>query len=91
MLATIWAVLGPALLLGLKEVIPQILPKIIGNLVDSIFNPPTPVESAKIKIDDALAEGDLSRLAEINSTVINTNELNEVNKDELRSMLDLVE
>lgn len=85
--AAIWAVLFPIFLGSLKE----FLPKIIGKVLSNWLNPPTPIESAKIKIDDALVKGDLLKLGEINSTVIHANNLDMLKKDELNAMLSLVQ
>ena len=84
--AAIWALLLPILMSSLKE----FLPRIIGKVLTNWLNPPTMIESAKIKIDDALVTGDLRKLGEINSTVIHANQLDLLTKGELTSMLSLV-
>ncbi len=84
--AAIMAVIGPILLASLKE----FLPSIIGNLLSSIFNPPSPTDLTKNKIDDYLVSGDLKSLGMANSTVIDANHLNDLTKEDLTGMLKLV-
>jgi hypothetical protein len=82
----VFALLLPIIMEALKSVLPQLF---LG-IVNSIFHPPTPIELAKNKLDQALAEGDLVTLGQINKTVLDVSGKSSMTTEELQDMRRLI-
>lgn len=76
--------LGPILLVILKEFLPAIARKLIGQWLE----PPTPVEYASAKIDEAVAGSNISDLNYITATIIEESKQDYYSKEELNKMLE---
>lgn len=79
--------IGPILLMILKEFLPQILRKVVGDWL----SPPTPSEYVAVKIDEAIATGNITDLNYINSVIIEESGQNKLTSDELKRMTEFVD
>jgi hypothetical protein len=76
----------PILIASLKELLPVILRGVINN----IFNPPTPIERAKTKLDESIGTGDLLGMSEINTIIISNSKQDVMSKEEMQRGLDFI-
>lgn len=79
--------LGPIFLMILKEFLPQILRKVIGNWL----SPPTPSEYAAAKLDEAIATNNLTDLNYINSVIIEKSGQGGLTKEQIKSMMEFAD
>ena len=84
MLSVILGFLGPLLLVLLKEFLPAIARKLIGQWLE----PPTPMDYSSAKLDEAIATNNITDLNYIAATIIEDSKQDFYSKEELNKMME---
>lgn len=79
-----------ALLPVLVATLTQLLPTILTGIVNRIFNPMTPIQMAKRDVDSSLASGDLTKIGQINTTVIQASGQADLTQSQINDMTKLI-
>jgi len=72
-------------------ILKKILPTILMKIVERIFNPPTPEEKAKARLDKAIVKGDLMELTKTTQLIIDKSEQDKITAKNVEHLKKLVE